>query len=66
MIEFEVMIHPAKALQALGEGMGTGSDHTDRTEKGREGLLRGPFSMLFGLLPRLRERGPCGKDRPAL
>ena len=27
MIEFEVMIHPAKALQAPGEGMGTGSDH---------------------------------------
>ena len=22
--------------------------------------------MLFGLPPRLRERGPCGKDRPAL
>jgi hypothetical protein len=66
MVEFEVMIRPAKAPQALGEEMGNRIGPQLIGLKKPRRALKGSFSMLFGLLPRLRERGPCGKDRPAL
>jgi hypothetical protein len=66
MIEFEAVIHPIKVLQTLDEELGTGSAGIDPAGRGRRGPLTGPLLMFYRGFPRLRERGPCGKDRPAL
>ena len=66
MIEFELMAGPIRALQAPGEEPGTGSAGIDPAGRGRRGPPTGPFLMFYRGFPRLRERGPCGKDRPAL
>ena len=66
MIEFEVMVRPIKALQALGEEMGNriGPQLTPAESRPRERADRADFGGFER--PRLRDRWPCGKDRPAL
>jgi hypothetical protein len=68
MIEFEVMVRPIKALAALGEEMGnrigpqlTGSRKLPPASADGASILG-----IHRPAPRLRARGPCGKDRPAL
>ena len=67
MIEFEVMIRPIKALQALGDEMGPDRPGTGPL-KGRprvSALIQGSRGRRPGA-SRLRAFQPCGKDRPAL
>ena len=67
MVAFEVVILPLKALQALSEARG----NPDRRgpcppQAGRGGLNFAPVRRNSAGPPRLRQRGPCGKNRPRL
>ena len=67
MIEFEVMIRPIKALEALGEEMGNRIGPQLARLK-QAAAARADFGAFLGPrgAPRLRGHWPCGKDRPAL
>ncbi len=67
MIEFEVMIRPIKALQALGDEMGNriGPELARLKEVAAVAPILTPLERPCRVIPRLHGLWPCGKDRPA-
>ncbi len=68
MTEFEVMIRPIKALQAQADEIRNriGPRPSQMTAAAAPGTDFGRFWWPTRLVPRLRAREACGKDRPAL